>query len=103
MMMKKLKGKMPSGMSKDLDLEDLKRMEMEEGPEDEAKESPEFQAMEDALGLEMHDEEKPSKSMKKMEPLKGISDDELMAELKKRGLMSKMEEEGEEEESEEYV
>lgn len=92
-MLKKLKGKMPSKPEDmGLDLEEMKKMEEEEGPGDEEAESPEFQALEDEMGVEKHSKEGMD--------LEGISDDELMAELKKRGLMGKMEGKEEEEEGE---
>ena len=94
MMLKKLKGKMPSKPEDmGLDMEEMKAMESEEGPEEEMAELPEEEMMEEEVSME-----KPMKS--KGLDLESLSDDELMAELKKRGLMSKLEgkEEGEDEE-----
>lgn len=63
----------------DTDLEALGSPEDSESPDDEANESPSQQSLEDHLGTEQHDSE---------HALALISDDDLLAELKKRGLMS---------------
>lgn len=70
--------KKPMGAQEaDMDLESMlaeEQAEPAEGSED--MESPEYQAAEDAAGIEMH-------------PAEQLSDDELLMELKKRGLMGK--------------
>lgn len=87
--------KMPEKRANEMDVEDLgpeelMEHELAEGEGEEAKESPEFQAKEEEYGIELHGEGSPG--------LARVPDDELLAELKKRGLMSKLdEEEGEEE------
>lgn len=83
-MKKKLeKLKMPERkMDPDMDMsrEDMEMAEAQESPEDEAMESPEYQVSEEEMGVEK----------KQPAPLDDISDDELMAEIKKRGLMSQL-------------
>lgn len=87
--------KMPEKRMGEMDLEDLGPEEMAahevgETEEEEAAESPAYQTKEEEYGIEMHGEGAPG--------LERISDDELLAELKKRGLSAKLdEEEGEEE------
>jgi hypothetical protein len=90
-MMSKLdKLKMPEKkpmMSRD----EMMAQEDSETPEEEAAESPEEQAQEDEMGTEKHAQS---------DELTMISDDDLMAEVKKRGLMSKMSPEEEQSEGE---
>lgn len=87
--------KMPEKRMGEMDLEDLgpeemAEHEMEESEEDEALESPEYQAKEEEYGIEMHGEGAPG--------LERLTDEELLAELKKRGLSAKLDEDmGEEE------
>lgn len=76
-------------------MDDL-RKEMSESPEDEEKESPEQQKFEDESGLEMHGDESDEGAEPASEEetsshgsLDDVSDDELMAELRKRGLDGK--------------
>lgn len=91
---------MPKGRSRKMSMEDLHAEEAQESPEDEAAESPEQQSMEEELGLEEHPEEAKSNMA-----LEGATDDELLAEIKKRGLMSQLsadEGEGESEQSGEH-
>lgn len=79
----------------DLENEDqgtLEAHEKNESPDEEASEAPEMEAKEEEMGLEQD----PSKE------LEMISDDDLLAELKKRGLMGKLDEEpGQEQAAEE--
>lgn len=84
-MLKKLKMPKPKSMdTSELDY-------MEESPEEEAAESPEMEAVE---GPEGEKEEKHSSV------LASASDEDLLAEVKKRGLMAQMEKETGEESSE---
>ncbi len=62
-------------------LKQMKRKEDTETPEDEDLESPEEQAQEDEMGLEQHP------GMEEMPGLDHLSDDELLQEMQKRGLM----------------
>lgn len=92
-----------------MDMNKLKKMKMpeskkaapeaemeagEEGAEDElALELPELEAAEEGEEMEEEGEEYAEEAAEgEMEPLdlSALSDDELMAELKKRGLMSKL-------------
>jgi hypothetical protein len=87
--------KMPEKRGNEMELDDLgpeemMEHEMAEGEGEEGLESPEFQAKEEEYGTEMHGEGAPG--------LERVSDDELLAELKKRGLSAKLEEEEGEEE-----
>lgn len=95
--MKKLsKLKMPKKADeKDMDLESMMAAEDTEGPGEEDMESPEYQAREDELGIEKHDgeEEAGHEEGKSAEgELEMVSDDDLLAEVKKRGLMKDLEE-----------
>lgn len=102
--------KMPTSSSKHMDLDELMEQEKQETPEEEAAESPEQQAMEEKLGIEMH---KPDKSGKEEESemgeestshgdqLASASDEDLVAEIKKRGLMHQLLSEEQSEPSEE--
>lgn len=78
--------KMPSKRP-EMDLSDLSSddsSEQDEGsPEEEASESPDEEAAEDS-----------GKDGDGSDALKAVSDDELMAEIKKRGLLSKLEKGG---------
>lgn len=60
---------------------DLSEEEETETPEEESEESPEYQEKEEKLGVEKHS------------PLTRVSDDELLAELRKRGLDKDLEDE----------
>lgn len=93
----KLKKKMPEkkGMEKE-DMEGMETSEMESEGEEMAPE--EDYGME--LGAEMGTEEPAMEEMGS--PMEAISDEELMAELKKRGLMSQLEE-GEEDSMEQEM
>lgn len=88
-MLKKLKMPKPKEMETDeLDLP------MEESPEEEAAESPEEE------GMESPEEEKAEHPGE----LEKVSDEDLLAEVKKRGLMSQLEKEtGEESAEDAYV
>jgi hypothetical protein len=70
--------KKPMGAKEaDMDLESMLAEEQAEPAEgSEEMESPEYQAAEEEMGVEMH-------------PAESLSDDELLMELKKRGLMAK--------------
>jgi hypothetical protein len=68
------------------DLEAMLADEAEETPEDEANESPEYQAKEEEMGVEEHNPE-----------LAEVDDADLIAEMKRRGLIA--EEDGEEPEA----
>lgn len=88
-MLKKLKMPKPKAIETDeLD------MAMEESPAEEAAESPEEE------GAESSEEE----AAEHPGELKGVSDEDLLAEVKKRGLMSQLESEtGEESAEDAYV
>jgi hypothetical protein len=73
---------MPSKRGNDLDVSEMEMAEENESPEDEAAESPEYQKREEELGIEKHGDD----------ALAGMSDEDLMAEVKKRGLLNKLEE-----------
>lgn len=98
-MAKLAKLSMPRKGAEELDLEELLAKEESEAPEDEAMESPEEQEMEDEMGIEKH--ERPDSNP----ALASVSDEELLAELAKRGLSAEAEKEPSEpsEESEEYL
>lgn len=92
MQMSKLKKmKMPE-TKKAMPEEEMEGMEL--AGEEEAEEMPlELPEMEAEEGEEMAEEEaEEGEEMEEMEPLdlSGLTDEELMAELKKRGLMSKL-------------
>lgn len=95
---KKLAGlKMPA--KKELDVSEL---EKDEGsPEEEAAESPSEEASEDSSGLEGSEEDMgmdidgdqeagESADHKQMADLESCSDEDLLSEIKKRGLLSKL-------------
>lgn len=69
---------------------EMQAAEDAEQPGDEEAESPEYQAKEDEMGIEEHDDAGEGHG-EAGASLEQASDDELMAELKKRGLMSKLE------------
>lgn len=81
--------KMPMG--KKSDAEDMKKSLMEGSPEEESSESPEEASAEgddmSSLPEPMHGDEAPADASK----LESVSDDDLMAEIKKRGLLSQLE------------
>lgn len=87
--MKKLKSmKMPDKRMADSKMNKYMEDEDEEGsPEEEASESPEEESHEDENA-----EEGEEKSKDKNNIVASLSDDELIAEVKKRGLISKLEE-----------
>lgn len=90
------KMRMPSKRQRDEELDMSSLSDEESDPmEDESMESPEHEGMEEDLGLETDPEsvEQPSNP-----ELERVSDEELMAEIQKRGLLSDMEESNSEEE-----
>lgn len=70
---------MPKKRQDDMEMDDMLAAEDEGSPEEEASESPEEEAQEDDMGAE------------KASPLADVSDDDLLAEIKKRGLSSELE------------
>jgi hypothetical protein len=89
--LKKMKMPEKKGMEKD----EMEGMEMasESGEEMDMEEMP---MEEESMGEEMASEEMPAPAS----DLEMVSDDDLMAELKKRGLMSQLDESAPEEEDE---
>jgi hypothetical protein len=80
--------------------EEMEGMEMATEAHDE--DAPELAAAEEEMGMSLDkdmEEGEPAEHKAKVmgSELEALSDDELLAELKKRGLMSKLAEEGEEE------
>lgn len=85
-------GKLKMPKREEINLDELDMGDKEESPEEEAAESPEEEKMEDE-SAEKHTDE-----------LKSVSDEDLLAEVKKRGLMSQLEKEtGDESSQDAYV
>lgn len=102
--------KMPPKKAGKIDVAAMEADEASEKPGEEDQESPEYQAAEDKYGIEQHDESGNPESEGDMEgspaeeqmesageesaesgPLAHVDDEELLAEIKKRGLMDQLE------------
>jgi hypothetical protein len=107
--------KMPPKKSGKIDVAAMEADESAEKPGEEDLESPEYQAAEDKYGIEKHDDsgnpegaedQEGSPAEEQMEsageesaesgPLAHVDDEELLAEIKKRGLMDQLQGSGDE-------